>query len=389
MPIFKDISSMIDMDPKGREQLGDQVSKTLSTKDEQAFKTTFTQCSDSLNATVQTREWMTKTSKTLMLNDPLYVGRTLSPWIAVVAVGAEAFAGMEPLITALTFVLAVSLFLLFDPHNLLGRWISFVARIILFADLLMMTFSIYSKDPMLIFVDIAWNALTGFLCWKKNSQWLMAQNLIRNETVRTALVQCDDTNGMRRWYELGKKETRTIASEMGLPFYDNMLEIVYKVIWLCGYYNHHIELSGRDKTIKALENKIKKNKLNEQIDEQTIDELKRQIEILENAAENNEYKTIISQLRSRITELSDENKILRGRVEDLESQISEQEELTPEELLRRQIIQLWESTLDENGEGIPMTIREIQAELAVKGTSVSIGKIQRICAEHRKEREVS
>lgn len=284
-PIYKPVNEMLDFDPKGREKLTDQLSRTLSKADSDASKDLSNEVGHTLESAVHGRGWMAKAARTARITDPWYVGRTLSPWIAVVACGIETLVDAPASICIGTCAIALSLFLLCNPHNILSRWLSIQTRIITFVDILLLTCSIFSGNKTTFICFLVWTLATGTLCSFMNDRWLFAQNMLMNDTVRKALVQCNDTEGMKRWNDCGKREVRTFASEAGLPFDDQVLEIGYLGPWLCGYYNHHIEISRKDAEIEKRDRKIVELERDAYIDGNRITELESALEKAEHSSD--------------------------------------------------------------------------------------------------------
>jgi len=384
-PIFKDVNSMLDYDPKGREKLTDQLSRTLSTEDEEASKKLSKEVGQRIHEAVHGNGWMSKAARTARVTDPFYVGRTVSPYGAVVAVGAEIGTRQPATVIAGTFSIAVALFLLCNPHNILSRWISIQTRIICSIDAILLTCSMFSGNERVVLAFLVWSMITGVVSVLMNSRWLFAQNMLRSDTVKKAIVQCADTSAMTRWDDVGKREVRTFALEAGLPFDDQTLEIGYLGPWLCGYYNHHTEIGRKDAEIEKLQAKIDQYEFASRIDEETIDKMQSEIEKLQDSDDLRSARARAMELSNRLAEMKKSNDALKNRVEELESELSIQLEISPEELLRQQIFELRKPDADGN----QLSIREIKAELEARGITVSNGKIGTICKEYKDLQEGS
>lgn len=376
MPIFKDVSTQLDYDPKGREKLADQVSRTLSTDDAEASTDLSTSVSERIRKSIYKNTWTAKSARTARVLDRYYIGRTISPYAGAVA-ACMMIATKQPIDATLWFIgIAIDLFMFCNPHDIFSRWLSVQTRVVIGIDSSLIIISMLSGNPYYLVSAMFWSGLTIAICKALNKRWLFMGNMLMSEQVRTALVQCPDTNGMTRWAECGKREVRTFASEAGLPFDDQVLEIAYLGVWLCGYYSDHIESNNHKKEVEEIQAEVNKHLLDITLKQKTIDELTDKVNLLEST--NNQLMDDIKsdETTVQLSMVRSENNKLKARIRELEADLVKMADITPEELLERKVMELRRKT-DANGD--PLSYAVISQELETRGIKVSKSKVGDIC----------
>jgi len=371
MAFFQNANRFISKDIEGREKISDQMLEITPEDARNEYENVRKDVKSTILTAIKSHSWMTKAARNTAINDPYYIGRHISPFIAVVATAAMIGTSQDYLLAFSVFVLAIMLFIGCNPFDIVSRYLSRQTRALACTTIFLDMCSIYSGSIPVMGAAEFWTAFIILICILMNKRWLMSYNLLHSESTISALLKAPSNAGVIAWEEPGKRETRTVLSDLGLPFDDDVLQMFAKPIFLVGYHNAWFSTAEDIRKREEAEEQVRKKDIELIVANNTIDELKENLSQSEKS--NNQLtesnKDIVSELaesRKRIQELEIEISKYNGGRKDIKVRIAE---------LR--------ADTDENGK--PMTYSSITEILHSEGYTEAQSTIARIGRQLEKE----
>lgn len=273
MPIFNNVSGWISKDIDGREDIDDQLSEVASQEMRQRAEEVRQTVSQTISNAVSGCSWMSKASRNARPSDPLGYIRNIIPvgWIvgATVLIASGRMGLMD---CASEMAMTVLIFLAFNPFDIISRYLARQTRFLTCLDIVIMINTISEGNAKGICAAVFWTACTAVLMVFMNKKWLMAYNWLYTESVIHALVKAPDNTGVKAWDDHGKRETRTLLAECGLPSDDDTLQIFAKGIYIAGFYGAWVSTDEDIKAREAAELALKQKETELMITENALDE---------------------------------------------------------------------------------------------------------------------
>ncbi|MCQ2509381.1 MAG: hypothetical protein MJ116_02815 [Lachnospiraceae bacterium] len=273
MPIFNNVSGWISKDIEGRENIDDQVSEVASHEARQRAEEVRQTVSQTVSNVISGCSWMSKASRNARPSDPLGYIRTIIPvgWIVGTTV-MIASGRMGLLDSVLHMALTVVIFLAFNPMDIISRYLARQTRFLTCLDVVILINTVGVGNAKGICAAVFWTACTVVTMIFMNKKWLLAYNWLYTESVIHALVKAPDNTGVKAWDDHGKRETRTLLAECGLPSDDDTLQIFAKGIYIAGFYGAWFSTDDDIKAREAAELALKQKETDLMITEKALDE---------------------------------------------------------------------------------------------------------------------
>ncbi|MCI7099053.1 MAG: hypothetical protein MR966_09175 [Lachnospiraceae bacterium] len=293
--------------------------------------------------------------------------RTVPLWKQVIAMSAlivslvSTLTEQEPKTQVLAYLVFGTVFFLLDPIQCITRLLAPQSCCLIALDQVLIIVGIIRpmRGYLIVMVVLITGSVTAirFL----NAEWLAAYNWVMSEAVQKALLIDVDNKATQAWQTHGRRETRTLLHELGFKATDDILDILHRPVYLCGYLNGYKKTTKVKSRIEALENKADKYI-------QLSKDLKAENQNLKN--EISSLKEVEAELRAQLSESEymynniqkmyaasqAENRRLRVANEELLQGVPEPSEM-PEELSEEEQIR---RLLDQN-----MSIRKIAEILQI------------------------
>lgn len=246
---------------------------------------------------------------------------------------------------AACYLAALGIFLGMDPLNMMNRFLAPQSRSILV--LLSIIGMIAVIHPEKTFILIAGLVIASGLFAIKimNISWLATYNWVMSAEVQKTLRIDPEHTSVLAWQAHGKRETRTMLYELGYNTDDDILDVLHRPVYLCGY------LHGFKKTINC-------EKQLQEVQEMAgqIEKYKKQCEDLQKI--DQERAAELLEINKRISTAEEQvdywRKLYKKEKELNEKIIAVNDELVntipdPGELLeqREQVTQIKEQSLEE------------------------------------------
>ncbi|MCQ2499787.1 MAG: hypothetical protein MJ117_00400 [Lachnospiraceae bacterium] len=288
MPIFNNVSGWISKDKDGREDIDDQLSEVASHEMRQRAEEVRQTVSQTISNAVSGCSWMSKAARNARPSDPIRYIRTIFPVGWIVGVTVQIASGRLGLMdSSLEMAMTVMIFLAFNPMDIISRYLARQTRFLLCLDIAILINTIDTKNPKGIGAALFWTICTVILIVLMNHRWLMAYNWLYTEAVVHALVKAPDNTGVKAWDDHGKRETRTLLAECGLPSDDDTLQIFAKGIYIAGFYGAWFSTDDDIKAKEAAEKALMEKDTYLRITEQQLREAEDALEAEQTRATEN------------------------------------------------------------------------------------------------------
>lgn len=140
-------------------------------------------------------------------------------------------------VQACYYLSTLAMFLATDPLDAMTRFLAPQSRNIMAVMAAMAILVIICPEkPIITIVGLLTTA--GVTAIKvMNAVWLASYNWLMSAEAQKALRIDPEDTAARAWQAHGRRETRTLLYEMGYDAYDNILDILHRPVYLCGYLN--------------------------------------------------------------------------------------------------------------------------------------------------------
>ena len=270
----------------------------------------------------QKREWNEKAQRNAENNRHVPVKATVN-LLLLAGCFIETLLELEPIYQVISYLLLFSVFMATDPLDALTRYLAPQTRyIIALCGTMIIVVIVRPYRPLFMIVCfIVTLGLTSIKIF--NQSWLASYNWLMSSAVQRALLYDLDNNATKAWQAHGRRETRTLLHEMGYQATDDILDILHRPVYLCGYMNgykkevkYKQKLQKTEETAERYKNKLKE--MNEQF--KTI---KNEYQIMES-----DYYQIKMQLKEETN-----NSDYWHRLYNVEHKLAEQLQAANEELI--------------------------------------------------------
>lgn len=256
-------------------------------------------------------------------NNRYVLAKIIVNLILLIGCFAETLLELEPLYQIVSYLLLFAVFMGSDPLDALTLVLSPQSRYIVGLSAIMVIVVILKPYPPLIAI-VCVMITAGLVAIKIfNRSWLASYNWLMSSSVQTALLIDTDNRATKAWQGHGRRETRTLLFELGYPATDDVLDIVHRPIYICGFLNGYEKTAKHNQKIEKLENTAKKYK-------DTADNLNEQLKAIRK--ENQSLLAEQKELQARCTE-SEQQSTHWYKLYQQEHKLAEQLEAANMELL--------------------------------------------------------
>lgn len=205
----------------------------------------------------------------------------------------ETLLELEPLYQILSYLMLFAVFMASDPLDALTLVLSPQSRYIIGLSAIMVIVVLLKPHKPLIAI-VAVIIVSGLVAIKIfNRSWLASYNWLMSSSVQTALLIDTDNRATKAWQGHGRRETRTLLFELGYPATDDVLDMVHRPVYLCGFLNGYEKTSKHNQKLEKAENTAQKYK-------DTADNLTEQLKAIRK--ENQSLMAEQKELQARCTE---------------------------------------------------------------------------------------
>lgn len=253
----------------------------------------FQQRSRSFQKPFQKREWNEKAQRNAENNRYVPVKAAVN-LILLAGCFTETLMELDQLYQVISYILLFSVFMATDPLDALTRYLAPQTRYIAaLCGIMIIVVIIRPYRPLVMIVCfIVTLGLTAIKIF--NQSWLASYNWLMSAAVQNALLYDLDNKATKAWHAHGRRETRTLLHEMGYQATDDILDILHRPVYLCGYMN------GYKKEVKY----------------------KQKLQRIENVAEN--YKDQLQEVNAQLQNLKKESQAINKDYMQLQARLQEE-----------------------------------------------------------------
>ena len=135
------------------------------------------------------------------------------------------------------YLSTLAMFLATDPLDAMTRFLAPQSRNIMAVMAAMAILVIICPEKPIITIVGLLTTAGGTAIKVMNSTWLASYNWLMSAEVQKALRIDPDDTAAKAWQAQGRREIRTLLYELGYDAYDNILDILHRPVYLCGYLN--------------------------------------------------------------------------------------------------------------------------------------------------------
>ncbi len=155
---------------------------------------------------------------------------------------------------------ALAMFFATDPLDAMTRFLAPQSRNIMAVIAAMAILVIICPEKSIITI-IGLLVTAGVTAIKfMNSTWLASYNWLMSAEAQKALRIDPDDTAAKAWQAHGRRETRTLLYEMGFDANDNILDILHRPVYLCGYLNGFQKTVNYEKQLQTAQEAAERGK---------------------------------------------------------------------------------------------------------------------------------
>ena len=205
-------------------------------KRSKSFQDRSTGCSRPFREPFQNRSWNEKAARNAE-NERHVLAKKMANAVLLASCFTATITEQPWNVQACYYLSALAMFLATDPFDAMNRFLAPQSRNIMAVMASMVILVVLCPEkPIITIVGLL--ATAGVTAIKvMNASWLASYNWLMSAEAQKALRIDPDDTAARAWQAHGRRETRTLLYEMGFDAYDNILDILHRPVYLCGYLN--------------------------------------------------------------------------------------------------------------------------------------------------------